>query len=196
MGNLIVLVRHAVTAETRTGRMSPNDATPLDEGGRAQADALRPALAAWDFELVLASPVARAWETADRAGLGAVAERCDAIVEWDYGDDALRRTDEVRAERPGWNLFADGAAGGESPADVAARLGPVLERLRAATGDVAVVAHGHLLRALVACWLELPLEHAGRFVVDPASITRLGRHRGMPALVGLNDRHHLAGIAG
>jgi probable phosphoglycerate mutase len=194
VGVEIVLVRHAVTAETRTGRMSRNDATPLDDGGRAQADALGPALSGRTFDLVLASPVARAWETAQRAGLGGVAEACDAVVEWDYGRYAGRRTDDVRAEWPGWNLFADGAPEGESPAQVAARLAPVLDRLHRARGDVAIVAHGHLLRALVACWLELPLEHAGRFVVDPASITVLGRHRAMPALVGLNDRHHLHGI--
>lgn len=194
MDNEIVLVRHGVTAETRTGRMSRNDDTPLDEGGRAQADAVGGALAGRTFDLVLASPVARAWETAERAGLSHRAERCDAVVEWDYGRYAGRPTNDVRAERPGWNLFLDGAPGGESPADVEARLAPVLDRLRAATGDVAVFAHGHLLRALVACWLEIPLVHAGRFQVDPASITLLGRHRAMPALVGLNDRHHLAGL--
>ena len=194
MSDQIVLVRHAVTAETRTGRMSPNDATPLDEGGRAQADAVGVALAGRHFDLVLASPTARAWETAERAGLGDAAEACDALVEWDYGAYVARRTDDVRAEVPGWNLFADGTPGGESPVDVAARLSPVIDRLRAARGDVAVVAHGHLLRALIACWLELPMVHAGRLVVDPASISVLGRHWSMPALVGLNDRHHLVGI--
>lgn len=194
MSHEIVLIRHAVTAETRTGRMSANGTTPLDEGGRAQAAAVGARLAGRHFDLVLASPVARAWETAALAGLGDAAEACDAVVEWDYGRYVGRPSDDIRAEAPGWNLFADGAPGGESPADVIARLEPVLARLRAASGPVAVVSHGHLLRALIAGWLDLPLTHAGRLVVDPASITVLGRHRAIPSLLTLNDRNHLVGI--
>jgi probable phosphoglycerate mutase len=192
----IVLVRHAVTAETRTGRMSANGSTPLDEGGRAQAAAVGARLAGRPFDLVLASPVARAWETAALAGLGGAAEACDAVVEWDYGDYVGRPSEEIRAGSPGWNLFADGAPGGESPADVIRRLDPVLERLRAADGAVAVVSHGHLLRALIARWIDLPLAHAGRLMVDPASITVLGHHRAVPSLLVLNDRSHLVGIDG
>lgn len=194
MSDEIVLIRHAVTAETRTGRMSANGTTPLDEGGRAQAAAVGARLAGRHFDLVLASPVARAWETAALSGLGDQAEACEAVVEWDYGRYVGRPSDDIRAEAPGWNLFADGAPGGESPTDVLARLEPVLARLRAATGPVAVVSHGHLLRALIACWLDLPLQHAGRLVVDPASITVLGRHRAIPSLLLLNDRNHLAEI--
>jgi probable phosphoglycerate mutase len=196
MSDQIVLVRHAVTAETRTGRMSANGTTPLDEGGRAQAAAVGARLAGRHFDLVLASPVTRAWETAALAGLGDAAEACEAVVEWDYGDFVGRPSDDIRAEAPGWNLFADGAPGGEQPGDVIARLDPVLDRLHAATGTVAVVSHGHLLRALIARWIDLPLEHAGRLVVDPASISVLGRHRAVPSLLTLNDRAHLVGIDG
>jgi broad specificity phosphatase PhoE len=194
----IVLVRHATTADTRAGRFSGPEPTPLDDRGRAQADALRDRLGARTFDQVLVSPIARARETATRAGLadrdGRI-EPVDALVEWRYGELLGRRNAEVRAEDPSWELWATGAPGGEAPTDVERRLAPVLDRLRTAPADVAVVSHGHVLRALVAGWLGLPLASAGALVIDPASVTELGRRHGRPALITLNDRSHVPGDA-
>lgn len=191
-GAEIVLVRHATTADTRAGLFSGRGPTPLDEPGRAQADALRQPLAGRTFALALVSPVARAWETATRAGvLDGPHDAADALVEWDYGDLAGRRNTDVRADDPAWALWVDGAPAGEGPDDVVARVEPVLRQLADAAGDVVVVSHGHVLRVLIAGWLGLPVADAGAFVVDPASITTLGRRHGRAVLVGLNDRSHL-----
>lgn len=187
----IVLVRHATTAHTRAGRFSGHEPTPLDAPGRLQADRLAERLRPWTFGQVLVSPVARARETADRAGLGTQADVVDALAEWRYGDLVGRPGPEVRAENPGWELWTDGAPGGESPTDIESRLQPVLTRLRAASDDVAIVSHGHLLRALIVAWLGLPIAQAGALAVDPASVTVLGHQHGRPALLALNDRSHL-----
>jgi broad specificity phosphatase PhoE len=188
----IVLVRHATTADTRAGLLSGHEPTPLDERGREQAGAIGVRLGRRSFDHVLVSPVARAWETAERAGLATDAEAVDALVEWRYGDLLGRRSADVRAEDPAWALWTDGAPGGERPADVEDRLRPVLARLSGAAGDLLVVSHGHVLRALVVGWLDLPLASAGGLVIDPGSITVLGRRHGRAALVSLNDRTHLA----
>ena len=195
----VLLVRHATTADTRAGRFSGPEPTPLDTAGRAQAAAVGTALADRRIGAVLTSPVARAVETAARAGFPD-AERVDALVEWDYGTLVGRVAAEVRAGDPGWSLWRDGAPGGESPAEVEQRLDRVVDRLVSAIdglrpdatgGDLVVVAHGHLLRALIARWLGLAIHDAGGFVVDPASISELSVHHGRRALARLNDCIHL-----
>jgi probable phosphoglycerate mutase len=189
--NEIVLVRHATTADTRAGLFSDHGDALLDEPGRAHAQAIGGRLREWRFGEVLVSPVARAIETAALAGVLDRAERCDAIAEWRYGDLVGRRSRDVRAADPDWSLWSDGAPNGEQPDDVVGRLRPVIARLRAADGDVAVVSHGHLLRALIVGWLSLPLTAAGDLVIDPGSISVLGHRHGRPSLLSLNDCSHL-----
>jgi probable phosphoglycerate mutase len=193
----VVLVRHATTADTRAGLLSGHEPTPLDDRGRAQAERIGTRLQDRRFEQVLVSPVARARETATLARLAGPTEVDDALAEWRYGELAGRRSADVRAADPDWRLWDHGAPGGERPAEVEARLRPVLDRLRVpAGGDVVVVSHGHVLRALIVGWLGLPVTDAGALVVDPASVSVLGVRHGRPALVLLNDRSHLLPDAG
>jgi broad specificity phosphatase PhoE len=65
--------------------------------------------------------------------------------------------------------------GGESFADVVARVGPVMERLANAGGDVVVVAHGGSIRAAVAHAMRLTAEQALAFSIKNLSLTRLER---------------------
>ena len=113
------------------------------------------------------------------------------LMEWDYGEYEGRRTAEIRAERPGWDLFTDGCPGGETYADVEARVHTVIERMSAAGGDVAVFAHGHLLRVLAATWLELGPPGARALLLSPATISILGRDRDWPVVAVWNDAGHL-----
>lgn len=126
------------------------------------------------FSRVLTSPLQRAARTCQLAGFG---ERCEVdvdLVEWDYGAYEGRRTVEIRAERPDWDLFRDGCPGGESPEQVGARADRVVSRIRAMKGDVLVFSSGHILRVLTARWLGLAPGAARSFALDTGSVSRLG----------------------
>lgn len=186
-GETILLLRHAETewsvAKKHTGRTD----IPLTDAGRAAAQAVAPALRDREFALVLTSPLVRASETARLAGLEAEEE--PALVEWDYGAYEGRRTTDIREERPGWFLWRDGVPEGESPADVAARADAVIERVldpARPPGDVALVAHGHLLRMLAARWLEQPPDFGARLPLEPGHLGELGFERETRALLRWN----------
>ena len=177
----IVLVRHAETEWSVSGQHTGLTDLPLLDEGREHARQLAPQLAGRDFALVLTSPLQRASETALLAGLDA-AEQDPDLVEWDYGDYEGRTTSDIRAERPGWQLWRDGVPGGETPAAVAARADRVIERALAAEGDVALVTHGHILRMVCVRWLEQPLELGARLPLPAASLAVLGTERELRVL--------------
>ena len=184
----VVLVRHGETEWSRDGRHTGRTDVELTDQGRRDAEALGALLAGRRFALVLTSPLSRASETASRAGFGDVAEPCDDLVEWNYGEYEGRRTVEIRVERPGWTLWRDGVPGGESAADIGARADRVLARLRGLDGDAAVFAHGHVLRVLTAQWLGLE-PAAGRYLaLDTATLSVLGYERETPVVRLWNRR--------
>jgi len=173
----IVLVRHGATEWSVVGKHTGQTDVSLTDQGRRDAERLRVPLRAWMFARVLTSPLRRAEETCRLAGYGDVAESRDDLREWDYGAYEGRTTAQIRAEQPDWMLWRDGAPGGESPADVAARADRLLIEMRAVDGDVLLFAHGHVLRVLVARWLELPPGDGGLFALDTATLSVLGYER-------------------
>src|SRR5437879_4237583 len=142
----IVIVRHGETDWSRTGRHTGRTDLPLTESGRQAAAQLQLPLSGWQFVLVLSSPMMRARQTCEEAGLGDRMVVDEDLGEWDYGDYEGLTTPEIREQRPDWNLWRDGCPGGESPEEVGYRADQVLDGLRAVAGDVAVFAHGHILR--------------------------------------------------
>ncbi len=112
-------------------------------------------------------------------------------MEWDYGDYEGRRTAEIRQERPTWDLFTDGVPGGESFAEVSERVERVIAKVADAGGDVAIFAHGHLLRVLAATWLGMGPPVARGLLLSPATISVLGRDREWPVIALWNDAGHL-----
>src|ERR1700683_5858978 len=107
------------------------------------------------FAKVFTSPLQRATRTCKLAGVGEVAETDPDLVEWDYGKYEGLRSDEILRERPDWQLFRDGAPGGESPEQIGARADRVVQRVRAVVGKVLLFSSGHLMRVLTARWLAL-----------------------------------------
>ena len=184
----IVLVRHGETEWSRSGRHTGRTDVPLTPAGRRQAELVAFQLRDRAFTRVLTSPLTRALETCRRAGLDGSAELRDDLVEWDYGAYEGRTTAEIRVERPGWSLWDDGAPGGEVAADVASRVDPLVTELRVTRGDVAVFAHGHVLRVLTARWLDLPPAQGRRFALSTATVSVLGWERETPVIVGWNQR--------
>jgi broad specificity phosphatase PhoE len=183
----VVLVRHGETEWSRTGKHTGRTDIPLTERGREQARALKIALESRRFERVLASPLQRAAETCRLAGFGEVAELRDELMEWDYGDYDGRKTADIREGRPGWTLWRDGVPGGETAAEVGARVDRVIAELRSLDGDELVFAHGHVLRVLAARWLGLEPAAGRLFALDPATVSVLGYERETPVLRGWNE---------
>ena len=129
---------------------------------------------------MLTSPLARAADTARLAGFDA--EPRDELREWDYGAYEGRKTAEIREERPGWTLWADGVPNGETAAEVAARVDAVLADLRTVEGEALVFAHGHLLRVLAVRWIGLEPEAGRLLALDPATVGVLGYERETPVI--------------
>jgi broad specificity phosphatase PhoE len=170
----IVLVRHGETEWSRTLRHTGRTNIPLTDAGREQAAVLVGPLGEWDFDRVITSPLGRARETCRLAGLEERAEFDDALVEWDYGEYEGITTAQIRERRPDWNLWRDGCPGGEQVSDLGARVDPLVERLRREDEDVALFAHGHLLRVLTARWLRLPAADGRLFALSTATLSVLG----------------------
>ena len=192
MGELIVL-RHGETEWSRAGRHTGRTDVPLAPAGEAAAAALAPALAARHIRAAFTSPARRAAVTAALAGLAGAKEDPD-LQEWDYGGYEGRTAEQIRAERPGWYLWRDGVipggAGhpGETLAEVGARADAVLRRVAPllADGDVALVAHGHLLRVLTARWLRLEPAAGRLFRLNTALLSTLGTEHGEPVITSWN----------
>jgi probable phosphoglycerate mutase len=181
------LVRHAETEWTRSGQHTGRTDVPLTDAGRAAAERLRPRLAGRRFDRVFVSPLSRARDTARLAGLDTgQAEVRDELLEWDYGDYEGRTTPEIRAERPDWYLWDDGVPNGETPEHVAARCDRLVAELAALDGTVCCVAHGHIMRALAARWLERPVDLGGQLPLEPGAISVLGYERDVRALRAWN----------
>jgi broad specificity phosphatase PhoE len=173
----LVLVRHGETEWSRDMKHTGRTDVPLTDDGRREAERLRSALAGRRFSRVLTSPLQRARETCRLAGLADAAETTDALLEWDYGEYEGITTTEIRASRPGWFLWRDGCPGGETAAEVGARVDPLVEELARVDGDVALFSHGHVLRVLTARWLTLGADSGALFALGTGTLSILGFER-------------------
>ncbi len=178
------LVRHGETEWSEAGRHTGRTDVPLLPGGEAEALAAGRWLSceAPDPVLVLTSPLWRAVETCRIAGLGDRARPTEDLREWDYGEYEGLTTAQIRAERPGWTLWADGVPGGESAAAVGRRADRVIERARDAGGDVVLFSHGHLLRVLSARWVGLPPVGGRYLALDAGAVCALGWEHDAPVV--------------
>jgi probable phosphoglycerate mutase len=183
----VVLVRHARTEWSITGRHTGRTDIPLTEEGREVARRLREPLARWTFTHVFSSPLSRARETCELAGLGDRAQLRDELLEWDYGRYEGITTPQIREERPGWDLWRDGCPEGETAADVGARIDRLLGDIRALRGDVACFAHGHVLRVLGARWLGLPPGDGALLGLGTGAVSALGHEREHSVIWRWND---------
>lgn len=170
----IWLFRHGETEWSKTGQHTGRTDLPLTATGTEQARALAAGLGGRTFARVLSSPALRALDTCRLAGYGDVAELSDDLLEWDYGDYEGRRTVDIQKERPGWLVWRDGVTGGETVEQVGARAHRAIEQALSVEGDVAIFSHGHFLRILTACWLQLPAGDGRLFALGPAAVSVLG----------------------
>jgi broad specificity phosphatase PhoE len=178
----VYLIRHGETEWSLSTQHTGITDIPLTENGRKVAKLLEPVLAKGTFALALTSPLERARETCELAGLGKRAEIDSDLMEWNYGEYEGLTPKQIQAKAPGWMLFNDGCPGGESPEQVGARVDRVIARVRAVEGHVALFAHGHIFRVFAARWLGLPPTAGCHFLLDTATLNILSYYRGMPAV--------------
>lgn len=173
----IVLARHGETEWSRDHRHTGRTDLPLTDAGRRQAEALRERLQGREFERVLVSPLSRAVETCELAGFGDVAERRSELVEIDYGDAEGITTAQMRETVPGWSVWTHETPGAESLTAVGERLEPILAEMRETPGDMAIFAHGHVLRVLAALWIGMKPPGGARFTLSTGTLSVLGWER-------------------
>lgn len=173
----IYLVRHGETKWSRTRRHTSFTDVPLTATGRRQAQAIGRRLSGIDFSLVLCSPLLRARETCEIAGLMDRAQLDDDLVEWNYGEFEGLTTREIRQRIPEWTVWTHGPRGGESAEDVGARVDRVIEKAARSDGNVVLFGHGHCLRALAVRWIGLEVHDGARVALQTGTLSELGYER-------------------
>jgi broad specificity phosphatase PhoE len=191
---IVYLARHGETAWSLTGQHTGLTDLPLTERGERNARRLGGRLAGLTLAKVFTSPLKRAFRTCELSGFGDVAVVDPDLVEWDYGAYEGITSAEIRKGRPDWELFRDGCPDGEMPQQVGARADRVIERIRAAGGDVLVFSSGHFIRVLAARWVGGEPSAPGRkFMLTTASLSAVGYENDLkrPVIRLWNDDHHV-----
>ncbi len=176
----VLLVRHGETEWSRSGQHTGLTDLGLTANGRSEAVRIGKVLAGAKLERVLSSPLQRARSTCELAGFGDRMELEPDLVEWNYGEYEGLTSAQIQSRAPDWTVFTHGCPGGESPDQIAARVDGVIAKLRAIEGNVALFAHGHVLRVLAVRWIGLAPVHGRHFLLDTATLSILGYARGVP----------------
>jgi broad specificity phosphatase PhoE len=192
MGDLILL-RHGETEWSKAGKHTGRTDIPLTSAGEKAAAALAPMLARRDIVVVFSSPAQRAIQTAELAGLTSAKQDPD-LWEWDYGGYEGLTTPQIQEQRPGWYLWRDGVIPGDAahPGETVQQVGERVDRVLARAvpllpgGDVALVAHGHVLRVLTARYLQLEPSDGKLFRLDTGTVSTLGHEHGEPVILSWN----------
>ncbi len=169
----LYLMRHGETAWSLSGQHTGRADIPLTDNGEAEAQQLGARIRSIAFTQVFCSPLVRARQTCELAGLSEHEVIDDDLTEWDNGDYEGKNHADIFAMRPNWNLFRDGCPNGEMPADVGARADRLVARFSELDGNIAVFAHSHIGRVLAARWIGFSVEHAEHFLLDTASVSIL-----------------------
>lgn len=170
----IWLIRHGQTEWSLSGAHTGRTDIPLTPDGELQAAKIGEYLAGRSFALVLTSPLQRARKTCDLAGYGGSAQIDPDLCEWNYGDYEGLTSTQIQVRVPGWTIWTGGVPKGETIEQVAARATRVIGRAVQAGGDVALFAHGHVLRILATCWLGIAPTDGKYLALDTASVSVLG----------------------
>jgi probable phosphoglycerate mutase len=167
----LYFIRHGETAWSLTGQHTGLTDLPLTARGEEEARALRAWLQPIAFARVFVSPRQRAGRTCELTGLSQTAEIDADLQEWNYGDYEGLTSRSIGAVRPGWDIFADGCPGGETPQQVSDRADRLIARLRALEGSIALFSHGEIGRALAARWIGAPIAIGRNLALGTASIS-------------------------
>ena len=193
------LVRHAVHDQVGKALMGRIEGVRLSQDGRAAAEALAAHFAdfasrARPVAAVYTSPLERARETAApiAARLGLAATVLPAIAEIEFGSWSGRPFDDLGRDL-GWQAWNSARSlarppGGETMLEVQARAVDALEALAGShpEGPVVLVSHGDVIKAALAHYLGVSLDHLLRFELDPGSVSILERDGAWARVACLN----------
>lgn len=172
----LYIFRHGQTEWARLGRHTGRTDISLTDVGRDQARELKSAISHIDFSGVLVSPLSRARETAELAGMQET-KICDDLAEFHYGSYEGLTSDQIRKEVPGWTVWTHPCPGGETLDEAAKRCKNVIDTAYGIGGKVAIFAHGHILRILTATWLKLLPQEGKHLMLDTSTISILTHER-------------------
>ena len=178
----LCLIRHGETEWSLSGQHTGRTDIPLTAHGEEEARGLGPRLRDLVFSRVLTSPLHRARQTCELAGLASMAEIEPDLAEWNYGDYEGKLSVDIRKLRPNWSVLQDGCPNGEMPAQVTDRADRLIARLRELDGNIALFSHGQFGCVLAARWIGLPLIEARHFLIGTASISILDYEPSHPEL--------------
>jgi ribonuclease H / adenosylcobalamin/alpha-ribazole phosphatase len=195
------LLRHGQTEHTPERRYSGRNGLSLSRTGRAEAEAAAARAGELGIEVVVASPLPRTRETAEvvAGALGLPVTFEDDLVELDFGDLEGLTSDEAAAKHPlaarrfGTDVSVR-APGGESVADVAARVDRARRRIlaRHAGRSVLVVSHVTPIKLLLAAGLDVGPEVVHRVFLEAASLSTVTwSSDGRTSVRLVNDTSHL-----
>ena len=218
----LLFVRHGETDHNKARRIQgPLLDDPLNATGEAQARALAAHIAAEQtagalhLDAVYASPLKRAWQTAEAIAhvFRLKPEPVPAFREFSWGrylgktetDETLEAMKRAHAEWKGGNVtyrLPDGPEfPGESPASAWERareaLFPLLEKH--GSGTIALVAHGRINKVMLSALLHNDLSRMEEFPQGNTSLTLLERPDGSPPAgpwraLYVNHKVHLANL--
>ena len=170
----LMFFRHGETAWSLTQRHTGRTDLPLTPHGEDQARALRPRVMASGLDRVFSSPRQRAIATCQLSGASEQPEIEPDAEEWDYGDYEGRHSQDIRRERPDWEIFRDGCPNGETPVQISARADRLIARFKTMTGNIGLFSHGQFGTVLAARWIGLAVKEARHFILDPACASVFG----------------------
>jgi broad specificity phosphatase PhoE/ribonuclease HI len=195
------LLRHGQTEHTPERRFSGRNDLPLSRTGRAEVEAAAARAAELGIEVVVASPLRRTRETAElvAASLDLPVEFDEDLVELDFGDLEGLTFEEATAKHPlaARRMMSDisvAAPGGESVADVGARVARARRRILSAHAGrtVLVVSHVTPIKLFLAAGLGVGEEVVHRVFLEAASLSTVTWSTDGRASVRLvNDTAHL-----
>ncbi|MBA3957005.1 MAG: histidine phosphatase family protein [Parachlamydiaceae bacterium] len=184
----VYLIRHGETEWSLSGQHTGTTDIPLTENGKQEAKLFQPFFAHMPLSLVLTSPLTRARTTCELADLGGQAKIDRDLMEWNYGEYEGLTTKQIHETSPNWMLFRDGCPGGETPEQVSERVDRLIAKIRTVDGNIALFAHGHILRVLAVRWLGFPILEGCHFLLDPATLSILSYYYGIPAIKQWNSK--------
>ena len=191
----LVLVRHAVTAETGPKLSGRSPGIDLSDKGVGQAEATATRLAALPVSAVYASPIERTRQTAEHIAKchGLDVQPLPGVLEADYGDWTggvivdLAKTEEWRVVQvaPSRARFPNGESIREMQARTIAALDDVV--IRHPHETVVVVSHADPIKSAIAHYTGVHLDLFQRVHVSPASVTVFDFHTFGVMMLKCND---------